>query len=87
MQLPANAHIDHAAELAQLLPAEVAGGSGVLQIDASELKSLDSSTIALLMQAERLARAAGRTVQITGAPPKLVQLAQLYGVSELLALA
>ena len=87
MQLPADAHIDHAATLAALLPAEVAGSSGVLHIDASALRAVDSSTIALLMQAERLARAAGRTVQITGAPPKLLALARLYGVEELLTLA
>jgi phospholipid transport system transporter-binding protein len=86
MQLPAHATLEQAATLAQALPAAVASGSGVLQIDASAIQACDSSTIALLLQAHRLAQAAGRGIEVLGAPAKLVQLATLYGVQDLLAL-
>jgi phospholipid transport system transporter-binding protein len=86
MQLPATATLEQAAALAASLPAAVSAGSGVLRIDASALTAFDSSTIALLLQAQRLARAAGRSVEVAGAPAKLHELAQLYGVDGLLML-
>lgn len=86
MQLPATATLDETAELAAALPAAVAAGSGPLAIDAGALQAFDTSLIALLLQARRLAREAGRDIRVTGAPAKLAQLAQLYGVEELLAL-
>ena len=86
MKLPEHATIEQAATLAAGLPAAVAQGSGVLHIDASAIQACDSSTIALLLQAHRLAQAAGRGIEVSGAPAKLVQLATLYGVQDLLAL-
>ena len=86
MQLPADATLNHAAALAATLPAAVAAGSGPLRLDASALTAYDSSTIALLLQAQRAAQAAGRSLEISGAPPKLVELARLYGVDGLLPL-
>jgi phospholipid transport system transporter-binding protein len=83
MQLPAVATLHEAAALAATLPAAVAAGTGVLHIDAHALKSVDSSTLALLLQARRVAQAAGRTVVVDGAPPKLQQLARLYGLEGL----
>jgi len=87
MQLPAIATLDEAAALAATLPAAIAGGSGLLRIDASALQSFDTSTIALLLHGRRLAQAAGRGFEVTGAPAKLAELARLYGVEELLSLA
>lgn len=87
MQLPATATLDNAAALAASLPDAVASGSGVLRVDASALLALDSSTIALLLQAQRLAQAAGRGFEVVAAPAKLRQLAQLYGVDGLLCLS
>jgi phospholipid transport system transporter-binding protein len=86
MKLPPQATLEQATALAQTLPAAVADGSGVLRVDASGLQSFDSSTIALLMQARRMAQAAGRGFEVAGAPAKLAELARLYGVEELLAL-
>ena len=85
MLLPAAATLDQVAALAAALPARVAEGSGPVRIDASALKDFDTSAIALLLQARRLAQAAGRGFELSGAPPKLAQLAQLYGVAELLS--
>lgn len=87
MQLPATVTLAETAALAATLPAAVAQGSGALHIDASALRVLDSSALALLLHARRLAQAAGRTLVVQGATPKLRQLAQLYGVDELLPLA
>jgi phospholipid transport system transporter-binding protein len=87
MQLPEHATLEQAAGLAALLPAELAKGEGPFQIDASALKAYDTSTVALLMQAHRLAQAAGRPFSVAGAPAQLAQLASLYGVEELLSLS
>jgi phospholipid transport system transporter-binding protein len=88
MQLPEQATLEQAAELAAGLPAALtSSGSGELRVDASALKSFDSSTIALLMQAHRLAHAAGRGYEVVGAPAKLSELARLYGVEDLVSLA
>ncbi len=90
MQLPEHATLDQAAALAQTVPAAVAAavaaGGGPLQVDASKLKTFDSSTISLLLHARRQAQAAGRGFEVTGAPAQLAQLARLYGVEELLDL-
>jgi phospholipid transport system transporter-binding protein len=86
MQLPATATIDEAPALLAALPAQVAAGSGPLQVDASALQAYDSSTIALLLAARRLAEAAGRGFEVAGAPSQLLDLARLYGVEDLLAL-
>lgn len=87
MQLPESATLEHAAALAATLPAAVAQGSGPFRVDAAALKSFDTSTIALLMQARRLAGAGGRGFEVVGAPSKLAELARLYGVEELLSLS
>ncbi len=90
MELPAIATVDQAAALAAALPAALAAlpnAQSPLRIDASALAELDSSTIALLLQARRLAQAQGRQLEIAGAPPKLQSLATLYGVDSLLPLS
>ena len=83
MQLPGNLSFETAA--AWPLPA-VAGGAGPLVIDATALVDFDSAALAVLLQLRRQADAAGRGFELQGAPPKLVQLAQLYGVAGLLGL-
>jgi phospholipid transport system transporter-binding protein len=58
-----------------------------LTVDASPLRELDSAAIAVLLECRRLAQAWGKTFAVHGAPAKLVELARLYGVDQLLALA
>lgn len=60
--------------------------ASVAEIDASQLRELDSAAVALLLGCQRQACAQGRTLRIVGAPEKLRKLAQLYGVDELLAI-
>ncbi len=54
------------------------------QIEASKLQSFDSSALALLLDLRRGAVAAGARLQVHNAPPRLTQLATLYGVNELI---
>ncbi len=56
-------------------------------IDASALATLDTSAIAVLLELRRTAAAAGAVLTIDGVPAKLSDLARLYGVAALLALA
>lgn len=83
MQLPASLSFETAA--AWPVPA-VAREVGPLVVDASPLVDFDSAALAVLLQLRRQADAAGRGFELRGAPPKLVQLAQLYGVAGLLGL-
>ncbi len=87
LKLPAAAHLPEAAALAQQFGAEIAGGSGPAVLDASALSTFDTSTIALLMQLQRDAHRAGRSLALQGLPAQLLQLAELYGVDGLLGTA
>lgn len=87
MQLPPSATLADAPALLAQLDQALASGSGPLQVDAAALHNFDTLTIALLMQARRRAQAAGRAFSVVGTPAKLAELAQLYGVEELLALS
>ncbi len=62
-------------------------GQNCLQIDASGVREFDTSLLAWLLQAKRRCAAMGATVRLAGAPPKLTELARLYGVEDLLPLA
>jgi phospholipid transport system transporter-binding protein len=86
MQLPATLTLQQATATSRALDAAAAQGSGPFTVDASALATMDTSAIAVLLQARRAATAAGRPFAVGGAPAKLVQLARLYGVAELLGL-
>ena len=63
-------------------------GSGPLRIDASALHDLRHlGHRAAAAGAARWRRRPGARFEVTGAPPKLAELARLYGVEELLSLA
>jgi phospholipid transport system transporter-binding protein len=72
------------ATLLRLQPLLAAADEPVL--DASALQDLDSAAVAVLLDCQRQAHARGKTLQVTGAPAKLGQLARLYGVESLLGL-
>jgi phospholipid transport system transporter-binding protein len=62
-------------------------GTGPVAVDASALATFDSSAVAVLLECRRLAQAWNRGFELKGAPPKLRELAGLYGVDALLGLA
>lgn len=80
MKLPETATLAEASALLQQVGAE-----GVSSIDASALRQFDTSVIALLLEARRRAEQGGRPFTVTGMPPKLLDLARLYGVEALLS--
>jgi phospholipid transport system transporter-binding protein len=87
MQLPSRLTHDSAAAAFAELQSEARRSPGPLTIDGAALAAFDSAALALLLQARRMAQAAGRGFELRGAPPQLVQLAQLYGVDGLLGLS
>ena len=58
-----------------------------LTVDAAGLQQFDSSALAVLLECRRLAEKSGRAFELSGASPRLGQLARLYGVAELLGFA
>ena len=79
MQLPATATLVEACSLLQAL------GEDTDRIDASALAVFDTSVLALILEARRRAQQRGKALVVHGAPPRLLQLASLYGVEELLS--
>ena len=77
---------DASATLAQLGAQLTASGQGADDpvLDAAALQQFDTSALAVLLACQRQAAALGRPLRVVGAPVKLVQLAQLYGVESLL---
>ena len=56
-------------------------------VDASDLQQFDSSALAILLECRRQALAAGKNFSVQGAPERLLQLAEVYGVSALIVAA
>ena len=76
-----------AAVFAQGLKQGVASEPAQVVVDASALQEFDSSALALLLACRREALAAGKAFTVTGLPLRLGQLANLYGVAELISTA
>jgi phospholipid transport system transporter-binding protein len=55
-----------------------------MHIDLGGVTSVDSAALALLIEWLRLARQAGSTIQIEHVPEKLLAIARLSGVEEML---
>lgn len=55
-----------------------------LEIDGAALVHFDSSAVALLLACRRLAQKQGRRLVFQAMPEKLLSLATLYGVADLL---
>lgn len=67
--------------LVQGLPSQT--GSAVM-VDAASLKLFDSSALSVLLEFRRASLALGKCFEIRNLSPRLVDLARLYGVAELL---
>ena len=52
--------------------------------DASDMQEFDSSALAVLLACRREAHAADKTFSVKNLPERLRQLADLYGVAELI---
>lgn len=58
-----------------------------VQVDAAALQDFDSSALAVLLGLRRVVKDKGQTLQVLGMPPRLQELAHLYGVADLLQAA
>ena len=85
IQLPHTLVIHSARQaLDQLSPLIAQHVGAEIHLDASALTQFDSAALAVLLECSRLARGAGKVFLINHAPSKLIALAALYGLSELL---
>ncbi|RYF70218.1 MAG: STAS domain-containing protein [Comamonadaceae bacterium] len=86
--LPTRLLHDDAPACLRMLQQGLAAASGsATVVDASALAQFDSSAIAVLLECRREASAAGRAFSVKGLPPRLRELAALYGVAGLLPAA
>lgn len=85
LALPAAVTLKQAGAVLRDVKQAVADAQGSLRLDASALTDVDTSAVALLLHARRLAAARGLGFELQSVPPKLTALAQLYGVESLLA--
>ena len=76
-----------ALETARMIHEQVLAQGDTVVLDASALTQFDSSALAVMLACRRDALAAGKAFAVQGLPPKLGQLASLYGVSELIPAA
>ena len=53
-------------------------------VDATVMREFDSAALAVLLEGRRSVVAAGKNFAVRNLPPRLQQLAALYGVAELL---
>jgi phospholipid transport system transporter-binding protein len=70
--------------LTMLQTAARAGSDAEVVIDAAPLAHFDSSALAVLLECRRESLAGGKSFAVTGMPPRLAELAALYGVAALL---
>ena len=92
LKLPESVRLDDARALWKALEgglrtevAQVGDAAGrLVRLDASGLLRFDSAMLALLLAAARLCSRQGLNLRVENAPPKLRELARVYGVDELL---
>lgn len=83
--LPETLGLKEAAAALQDLRNQMRGESGVqIVVNAAALRHFDSSALAVLLDCKREAARQQKSFLLEGAPPKLLALADLYGVRELL---
>jgi phospholipid transport system transporter-binding protein len=83
--LPAELTHDQAAACCRMLAQRLRSLPDTAVVaDAGGLSRFDSSALAVLLECRREALALGKTLSVSRMPPRLRELASLYGVAELL---
>jgi phospholipid transport system transporter-binding protein len=86
--LPAELTHDQAPACARMLAQAIKVDTDAAVVaDAAALMRFDSSALAVLLECRREALAAGKPFSVARMPPRLRELATLYGVAELLPAA
>ncbi len=83
-KLPSSLTHQSAADIYPTLRQSVLVQPAEVVVDASVLTEFDSSALAILLECRREALAAGKSFSVRAAPPRLRQLAELYGVAALI---
>ena len=87
LALPPSVVLDDAKDLLGQLRRTIAGDSAdPLIVNAAALHEFDSSALAVLLECRRLAQSSHRAFVLRDPPPRLMQLAHLYGVATLLGI-
>lgn len=84
LALPVQLTNREAAACLRRLSAAIPAAGGVLAIDAAPLAHFDSAALAVLLGLRRACAQRGARLQVRGWPSHLRELAQIYGVAELL---
>ena len=84
LKLPTALTHEFAADFSLSLRQAVFSQQGEVVADAGALTEFDSSALAILLECRREALAAGKSFSVRAAPPRLRQLAGLYGVADLI---
>ena len=83
--LPSTLTVREADDTLRMLDQGMRSHAGdTLVVDAGGLTRFDSSALAVLLELHRMAVAWGKRFQVRNLPLKLVDLATLYGVDELI---
>ncbi|MCU6435094.1 STAS domain-containing protein [Undibacterium sp. Jales W-56] len=77
-------NLKNALGVAQAGLSEIA--KGVTAFDLSALTVVDSSAVAVMLDWQRAASVAGKTMEFHSVPANLISLISLYGVAELLGI-
>ncbi len=86
--LPPKLTHDEAVACVDMLQRGIAGQTeSATVVDASALTHFDSSALAVLLECRRESASLGRGFSVKGLPPRLRELASLYGVAGLLPAA
>lgn len=86
--LPGELTHDHAVACCRMLGQALrASGETTVVADAGALQRFDSSALAVLLETRREALALGKSFSVARLPPRLRDLAGLYGVAQLLPAA
>ena len=86
--LPSELTHAHAPACSRMLAQALRSEPGTQAVaDASALLKFDSSALAVLLECRREALALGKTFSVSQLPPRLRELASLYGVGDLLPTA
>jgi anti-sigma B factor antagonist len=84
--LAGEADLTTAAELNQLLAAQLDGGTTRLTVDLSGLRFADSAAISELIQAHRAITQRGGILQLTCPQPVVAKVLSLLGVDQILTI-
>jgi len=86
--LPAELTHDQAPACCRMLAEALRRDPGTAVVaDAAALEHFDSSALAVLLECRREALAAGKSFSVARMPPRLRELATVYGVASLLPAA